>query len=424
MVKHLIVLVGSLAASTVAFAGNRVTGQVSDVTAQPLRDATVLISGANGLEATTTTDPSGHYEATIPTAGPHTVIFVFGSTRVARKVTVPDNGTARLDTTLEAGGEIIEVHDRDRPLQYAKPKSDPRAVPRYSDAAALSDKWSKAWFLLDVDARGIVQRVKFLKRPGNDLDKIAVEHAFDLRFDPARDKHGYPAASYVLWALEWPALGWFQLLELPPTRMPMLDSFQTEGGTPFSAGVLFSTWPPCGAEGTGVPLDFADGDNDRHHAGLRDCSVPDLSRADATEPWVSRDPVTQPAPEVAAAPRLDPEQLRVDELAHVRNSKIAAIATTAASAAFVAATIYSAVQMSRASDRVDADTAPSETRLAPGQLEADRSSLRHWELGAVGLAAGAAVTGLVSAHFWKESQLNLSFQPNGEGATMSLGGQF
>ena len=43
MVKHLIVLVGSLAASTIAFADNRVTGQVTDVTSQPLRDATVLI---------------------------------------------------------------------------------------------------------------------------------------------------------------------------------------------------------------------------------------------------------------------------------------------------------------------------------------------------------------------------------------------
>jgi hypothetical protein len=419
MVKHLIVLVGSLVASNLAFADNRITGQVTDPSAQPLRDATVLVSGPNGLEVTVTTDPSGHYSATVPTAGPHTIIFVFGKTRSAQKVNVPENGVATLDTTLEAGGEIIEVRDRDRPLQFAKPKSDPRAVPKYSDTAALTDRWSKAWFLLDVTERGTVQRVKFLKRPGNDLDKIAVEHAFKLVFDPARDKHGYPAKSYVLWALEWPALGWFQSLDLPANRMPMLDTYQIEGG-----GVAFSTYPPCGAEKAGAAWNFSDGVNDRHHMGLRDCSVPDLSKADASEPWISRDASMAPAPEVAEAPRIDPIKLRDDQIDHAHNSKIAAITTTVASAAFVAASIYGYTRFTSASDRVDADKSQSGTLLAPGRLQADQTSMRNWELGTVGLAAGAIVSGLASAHFWKESRLSLSLQPNAEGATMSMAGRF
>ena len=69
------------------------------------------------------------------------------------------------------------------------------------------------------EACGIVQRVKFLKRPGHDLDKIAVEHAFGLRFDPARDKHGYPKLTWGFWVgmpawlpalftVAWPLYHW------------------------------------------------------------------------------------------------------------------------------------------------------------------------------------------------------------------------
>jgi len=102
-------------------------------------------------------------------------------------------------------GEVIEIHD-----PPVKPKAlnfNPRKTPPYSDAAVLSDAWTKAWMLLDVSERGDVTRVKFLKRPGFDLEKIAIKEAFKLKFSPARDGRGNPLRVYVVWPIEWPSAG-------------------------------------------------------------------------------------------------------------------------------------------------------------------------------------------------------------------------
>jgi len=419
MVKHTIVLVGCLA-SSVAFADGRLAGRVTDLSDQPVKDASVFITGAKGLEVTVTTDPTGHYEAKVPTAGPHTVIFAFGNRRVAQKVNVPDGGSATLDSVLEVGGEIIEVKEAPRPLINAKPKSDPLAIPTYSDKAALGDRWAKAWMLLDVSDRGIVTRVKFLKRPGYDLDEIAVRHAFNLTFDPARNKKGFPAASYVVWPLEWPALDWLKLHQFTATRMPtMLDTVQVDGG------IIVTTYPPCGAEkGDGVAWNFGDGNNDSHHIGLRDCSVPDFSTMDATEPWIFRD-ASVPPPVVAEAAWIDPVKFHQDQIDAAHSARTQAIVATAATGAFVAATVYAFARFGKASDRVDADNGQHTTVLPAGQLQADQTSMRNWELGAVGFATGALVSGLASAYFWKRSSdLGLVLQPNAEGASLSLSGKF
>lgn len=418
MLKH-VVLVGGLLASVtgLASADNRITGQVTDLSLQPLRDATVLISGPSGLEATVTTDPSGHYSAAVPTSGPHIVTIVFGNTRTARRTVVPDNGSVAVDATLEAGGEIIEVRDRDRPLIYPKPKFDARAIPTYSDNAVLRDKWSKAWLLLDVDDRGAVQRVKFLKRPGNDLDKIAAQYALDLTFDPARDKHGYPAKSYVVWALEWPSQGWLESIGGSPTRMPMLDTVQTEHG------VMMQTFPPCGAENANAAWNFSDSNVPSHHIGLRDCSQPDMTHADATEPWISRDP-GQAAPVLAAAPRIDPVQYRDDQLSVAHNAKIAAYSSAVIGVGLVAASVYGYVKLSRAQDRLDADTV-SHDMLSKSVVKDDEQRVRNWELATVGAATGAVLSGFVSAHFFKKSRAAFALVPNAEGgATMSVAGGF
>jgi hypothetical protein len=60
----------------------------------------------------------------------------------------------------------------------------------------------------DVDERGTVTRLKLLKRPGFDLDKICIDEAFKLKFSPALDDAGRPMKTYMLWTFEWPSWGW------------------------------------------------------------------------------------------------------------------------------------------------------------------------------------------------------------------------
>ena len=55
------------------------------------------------------------------------------------------------------------------------------------DEAILKDAWTKAWVLLDIDAHGVVQRVKLLRSPGYGMESIAIKHAMKMRFDPAED---------------------------------------------------------------------------------------------------------------------------------------------------------------------------------------------------------------------------------------------
>ncbi len=159
-------------------------------------------------------------------------------------------------------GETIIIHDKPPPPPpvLPRPRKDPRIAPPYSDAAIERDVWTKAWLLLDVDERGTVSRVKFLKRPGYDLDAIAVKQALKTRFTPAEDGAGHPVRTLVLWPIEWPSYWWMVTMTGLVTRIPAS-----------AAGV------PCAGSG---PLHM-----DSAHPAYRDCSAPDLSRA-ALEPWV------------------------------------------------------------------------------------------------------------------------------------------
>src|SRR5688572_12874788 len=75
----------------------------------------------------------------------------------------------------EVRGETIIIREHGPGYKVATPKRDPRIAPTYSDAAIEHDAWTRAWMLLDIDDRGVVQRMKFLKRPGYDLEKIAID---------------------------------------------------------------------------------------------------------------------------------------------------------------------------------------------------------------------------------------------------------
>ena len=287
----------------VAIADGTLSGRVVDLTDQPVKDATVFVAGSEGLEATVTTDADGRYVATVHHAGTFSVVFAFGKARIGGHVEIPDGGTAALDMRLELGGEIIEVHDKPLEPTVAHPKGDRRILPPYSDRAALGDYWARAWLLLEVDERGIVLRVRFLKRPGYDLDEIAVKFAFAMTFEPARDEYGTPRASHVVLPLEWPSYGWLSSHFGNVTRWPR------------------TAFPPCAGKG---PKNLDDSD-----PVYRDCSVPVLSHSDAADPWILRDAPVPPAP------RPSPEQQKIIDTklvaAHrLRLPAYLSIATTAA----------------------------------------------------------------------------------------------
>jgi len=255
--------------TTTAYADTTIVGHVTDPHGGPVDEATVYITGDAGLETVVKTDKQGGYRATVHRAGAYSVMFAFGSSRSSTKITVGDGGTASVDGMLGAGGEVIEVHDPLKPPVNPKPITDPLVIPKYSDEAVLTDKWTKAWLLLDVSERGEVTRVKFLKRPGLDLDETALKHAFEQKFEPARDEHGRPARSYVVWPVEWPSYWWLQKRFGVMNRLPRWNGM-----------VPLTHLPPCAGSGP-LALDSID-------PVYRDCSVPDLSKADASERWLTR----------------------------------------------------------------------------------------------------------------------------------------
>jgi len=408
MKKLPVVLLVLCGASAVALAEGKLSGRLTDLNDQPVQDASVFITGPDGLEARVATDAAGQYAATVRTGGTYSVMFAYGNMRISSHVTIPEGGAATLDSLLQSGGEVIEIHGKRSPVQYARPQSDLLKIPQYSDRAALGDHWVRAWLLLDVDDRGVVNRVKFLKRPGYDLDDIAVKHAFGITFDPARDESGTPTRSYIVWPLEWPAMGWLQSRQVLMNRLP---TFAT--GYTFDGRLVFDSLPRCAEAG---PMSLSS-----LYPVLRDCSVPDLSRGDASEPWIARG-ADVPPPVVADAPVLDPKKLRADALEAARSNHRAAVISTAATGALLAGIVVTYWQYSKAADRVEADQT-SHVALAPGRLAADQSRKSNWEYAAVGCALGSMVSGALSAHLWsKESELML--QPNAQGGSVAYAGRF
>ncbi|HUS28076.1 MAG TPA: hypothetical protein VMZ53_06190 [Kofleriaceae bacterium] len=156
-------------------------------------------------------------------------------------------------------GETIVIEGK-APIPKVAPhpkKNYHRMAPPYSDEAILKDAWSKAWVLLDIDAHGVVKRVKLLKRPGYGLDEIAIAHAMKMRFDPAEDAQGYAIPTQLLWSIEWPSYWWLVDLDIPPTTVPDFvndpDHFKTapgftvtcKGDGPLQMGSLHPTNRDC-----------------------------------------------------------------------------------------------------------------------------------------------------------------------------------
>ncbi len=242
----------------------RVLDQTSGV---PVEGALVMISGPSGLVATLNTDGDGRYvTALVP--GTYNVIFVHGKSRTSGRVVV--EGEATLDGALDAVmGEVIVIRDRITPPVPPKPKNyKPKATPPYSDKAVLSDAWTKAHMLLDIDERGHVLRYKFLQRPGYDLEKIAAREVTKLEFEPAKDASGKPMRAWVVWTIEWPSAWWLEKLVGTRSAMPPIVGFPPR---------RLDSYVPCKGSG---PWHMGS-----VHPTYKDCSRPDLRKA-STEKWV------------------------------------------------------------------------------------------------------------------------------------------
>jgi hypothetical protein len=173
------------------------------------------------------------------------------------------------------GGEVIEIEGAPPPPKVkAKPKKRylPRGeidniflrpAPKYSDEAILTDKWSVAWMLLDIDEKGKVTRVKFLKYPGNDLEDIAVETALKLKFDPAKGEDDKPMRSYIVWPIEWPSYWWLVIKTGLATGIPDTSHIPCRGSGPLNMGSVHPTY--------------------------RDCDGPEWDKANS-EPWLTEPP--------------------------------------------------------------------------------------------------------------------------------------
>jgi hypothetical protein len=206
---------------------SQLSGRVLDAThGGPVEGVLVMIAGEQGLVRTVTTDASGRYGALV-WPGTYRLVFAYGGSRTSGRVDVAAGRAASLDGRVDSiAGEVIVVEDRIKPPVPPRPTNfSPLRAPPYSDRAVLSDAWTKAWMLLDLDEQGKIQRYKFLKRPGYDLEQIAVAEIRRLRFEPARDGLGRPMRSWLVWGIEWPSAWWLSMFVGTRSAMPKIVGF-------------------------------------------------------------------------------------------------------------------------------------------------------------------------------------------------------
>jgi len=267
-----VVMVVSFAGLAQADDLSQLSGRVSDSTHDTaVEGALVYVAGSGGLAHTLTTDSAGRYSVALR-AGLYNLIFVHGRSRTSGRIAIVAGRPATLDGRVDSlSGEVIVIRERLEPAVLPKVKNfSSIKAPPYSDRAVLSDAWTKAWMLLDLDEAGRVVRFKFLKRPGYDLEKIATSEVFKLAFDPARDATGKPIKSWILWSIEWPSAWWLGKFVGTRSRMPPIIGFPPRS---------MAAYVPCRGSG---PMNLGS-----VHPTYKDCSKPDLSKA-ATELWVER----------------------------------------------------------------------------------------------------------------------------------------
>ncbi len=221
----------------------------------PVESALVLVAGPTGVEHQLTTDAAGRYQVAVK-PGSYILIFVYGTARTSGRAVVEAGKPAVLDGKVDSTeGEVIVIRDKmklpvpPRPINHKWKKAPP-----YSSRAVLSDAWTKAWLLLDIDRHGNLLRIKWLKRPGYDLENIAISEVSKLKFEPARDSSGKAVRTWLIWSIEWPSAWWLDkfvgtrsgmppIVGFPPHRMD--DYIPCKGSGPWHMGSLHKTYKDC-----------------------------------------------------------------------------------------------------------------------------------------------------------------------------------
>ena len=235
---------------------SQLSGRVLDAKhGTPVESALVLVAGPTGVEHQMNTDAAGRYQVAVK-PGSYILIFVYGTARSSGRAVVETGKPAVLDGKVDSTeGEIIVIRDKMKSPVPPRPTNHKwKKAPPYSDRAVLSDAWTKAWLLLDIDERGKLLRIKWLKRPGYDLEAIAISEVSKLEFDPARDSSGKPIRTWLIWSIEWPSAWWLDkfvgtrsgmppIVGFPPHRMD--DYIPCKGSGPWHMGSLHKTYKDC-----------------------------------------------------------------------------------------------------------------------------------------------------------------------------------
>lgn len=265
-----------LALCATTAAAETVRGRVLDrQTGDPVEGAAVFIAGADGFETTVATDGDGRYAVKVK-PGKYKLTFLHGDARVEGQIAVVEGADTTLDARLKMKiDETIVLEHTRAPKVMPRPKNTftARKQPPYSDRAIEQDAWTRAWLLLDVDATGKVTRIKFLRKPGYDLEPIALSEGFKLSFEPARDERNRPVSTLVIWPIEWISRYWLIFHAEEVTAMP--DTLNPSNRSAAAA-------VPCKGSG---PWKWTN--NISAYKGYRDCSRPDLSKINS-EPWILR----------------------------------------------------------------------------------------------------------------------------------------
>lgn len=247
---------------------SQLSGRVLDAKrGTPVESALVIVSDTRGIKHQVATDASGRFAVAVE-PGSYLLTYVYGSSKSSGRVVVEPGKPAMIEGRLDAtAGEVIVIRDKIQPPTPPRPQNHKwQKAPPYSDRAVLEDAWTKAWLLLDIDERGKLQRIKWLKRPGYDLEKIAISEIKKLTWSPALDRSGKPMRSWFVWSIEWPSAWWLEMFVGTRSAMPPRqgltgrkdDYVPCKGSGPWLMGSLKKIY--------------------------KDCSQPDFKKA-ANEPW-------------------------------------------------------------------------------------------------------------------------------------------
>ena len=411
VVSILVILLGVLPAA----ADSLLVGKVTDLLGQPVANVRVHVV-TKGEHQVVTTNAAGEYTVAVDGNQTLSVVVGAGEFHTFRGGQIKDGTTMRLDFEVEqSDGEIIRIIDAKPPTVPPKlPADAPRVTPPYSTEAMERNAWAKAWLLLDIDETGKVLRVKLVKRPGFDLDDIAVKEAMKLKFQPALDENNKPMRTAIYWAMEWPAHGWLTMHQGTATRMPTesyaLDPFAGNFGELKPTGVITLSSVPCAGSGP-LNLDYKD-------PVYRDCSLPNVKKVPHL-PWLDG---TRPVPPDPAIIAIKPEA----PLHLSRASYIPQIAGSVVTLGLVAATVVSFYKFNKYSDRMARYASYEPIEIDRDAIIRDRQGRDRWaKWSLVAMSAATASTALtLTLWFRHQRRSDFSVQPEDGGASVKMTGNF